>query len=286
MKVSDQKIRELVNSAVATASSYNNSASLKTILSLLDLTTLNTTDTQTKIVSLCNKVNSFSNHFPDLPNVAAICVYPAFIETARKNLAVNNVKIASVAGGFPSSQTFLAVKLAEVSQALESGAEEIDIVMSLGVFLDNNFSSVLNELKEVKRLVKKNHLKVILETGALSSYNDVYLASMLAMEAGADFIKTSTGKQKPAASLEAVAIMCSAIHDFYLSSGKKVGIKPAGGISTVVDALPYLSLVAAVLGEDWLNPGLFRFGASRLANDLISKLIEFEKGEKEEITYF
>lgn len=284
--LSRQFINRLTESAVASIGSYTNPGGYKTIFSLLDLTSLNTTDTEIEIRSLCEKVNQLTDRFPETPNVAAICVYPSLVRTVREVLVAPKVKIASVAGGFPSSQTFLKIKLAEIELAIESGAEEIDVVISLGKFLESNYAFVEEELKEIKRVVKNNHLKVILETGALSSYDEIYTASMLAMEAGADFIKTSTGKLQPAATIEAVGIMCTAIQDFYSATGKRVGIKPAGGISGTSDALPYLALVSDTLGNDWINPVLFRFGASRLANRLLSEIELFLTGKKEEISYF
>ena len=283
---SRQQVSGLKESAKSLAENHNHQEGLKTILGLLDLTSLNTTDNITSIGSLCTKVNRFPEHFPGLPNVAAICVYPNFVETVKDLLTVSDVKIASVAGGFPSSQTYFQIKRSEIGIALDKGADEIDIVFPLGLFIENDIDAVLNELREMKEMMGEKHLKVILETGAYSSYNDIYRASMLAMHAGADFIKTSTGKQQPAATLEAVGIMCTAINDYYHASGKKVGIKPAGGISTTQDALPYYSMVFEVLGPDWLKPALFRIGASRLANDLLAHIQYHVTGSREEIGYF
>lgn len=285
-KTSDRFVKQLVDSAISSAGSFNHPDGLKTIFSLLDLTTLNTTDTEKKIRSLCENVNQFPRRFPELPNVAAICVYPALVSCVRDVLAVPNVKIASVAGGFPSSQTFLKIKLAEIELAIENGAEEIDVVISVGKFLESNVPAVEKELKEIRRVVQKYPLKVILETGALSSHDNIYRASMLAMESGADFIKTSTGKFQPAATIEAVGVMCTAISDYYSATGKRVGIKPAGGISSSSEALPFLAIVANSLGTEWITPSLFRFGASRLANHLLSDIESLRTGKKIEITFF
>jgi deoxyribose-phosphate aldolase len=285
-RISDRFIRSLGKSAVSAAGSYNDMDGLKTIFSLLDLTTLDTTDADKKIRSLCEKVNHLTHRFPEIPNVAAICVYPSLVQTVREVLAVPDVRIASVAGGFPSSQTFLKIKLAEIEMAIASGAEEIDVVIPVGKFLESNLPAVEKELKEIRRVVEKKCLKIILETGALSSPDNIYRASMLAMESGADFIKTSTGKLKPAATVEAVAVMCMAIGDYFAATGKRVGIKPAGGISASSESLPFLAIVLNTLGKDWITPSLFRFGASRLANHLLSDIESFRTGKKEEISFF
>jgi deoxyribose-phosphate aldolase len=286
MNLSPQQIADMVASAVSGADAFQNPEGIKTIFSLLDITSLNTTDTSAKMVSLCEKINDLSDCFPGFPNVAAVCVYPVFIADVKKNLSVPRVKIASVAGGFPSSQTYLKIKLQEAATALNKGADEIDIVLSLGLFFEGKHDALKNEIREIKKMLGNRHLKVILETGVLLTPNEIYSSSMLAMEAGADFIKTSTGKLQPAASLEAVAVMCTAINDFYQSSGKKVGIKPAGGISTTFDASGYLNLVSSILGKDWLSPDLFRFGASRLANDLLTTYQSLETGKTNPINYF
>ena len=263
-----------------------NAETLKIILSLIDLTSLKTDDTKEKIVKMCEKVNDLSNVFPNLPNVAAICVYPSLIETVKKSLANPNIKIASVSAGFPSSQTFLDIKIAETKMAISKGANEIDIVISVGDFLSGNFQKVFDEIKEIKAVTTHNHLKVILETGALVNSKNIYEASILAMEAGADFIKTSTGKLNPAASLPAVYIMSLAIGEFYKKTAKKIGIKPAGGISNSNQAIEYFLIINEILGKDWINPELFRFGASSLANNLISNILEMETGNSSFEKYF
>lgn len=258
---------------------------LKKVFNLIDLTSLNTTDYDDKIISMVEKVNHFNKHYPDCPNVAAICVYPNFVKTLKQNLTAKEVKIAAVSAGFPSSQTFLAVKLAETSLAVEKGADDIDIVMSVGKFINKEYQDVANEISLIKSACGEAHLKVILETGALPNEEAIYNASMLSMEAGADFVKTSTGKQEPAATYEAVYAMVNAIKDYYQKTGKMVGIKPAGGIVTVKQSLVYYSIVKNILGEKWLNNHYFRIGASRLANNLLTRMNEL-KGIKEEVKYF
>ena len=249
-----------------------NPTNARRILGLLDYTSLNVTDSKSTIQNICEKVNNYSYAFPDLPYFAAICVYPRFVSLLKDSLDAPSVKIASVAGGFPSSQTATAVKLAEVKQALEEGADEIDIVMPLGEFLEGNRKYINDEISSIKSIMGDRYLKVIIESGVLSDPELIYDASILAMESGADFIKTSTGKEKVSASLEAVYVMCSAIKNFYHASGKMIGIKPAGGIATAEDAVSYYSLVEMVLGKEWLLPETFRIGASRLANNLLSEV--------------
>jgi len=247
---------------------------LKTIYGLIDLTSLNTTDNEEIIKDLCRNVNQFPSVYPDIPNVAAICVFPSLVLTVRQTLSDKKVKIASVAGGFPSSQTFLEIKTLEAKLAVDAGADEIDMVMSSGIFLSGDYETISQEIKEIKRIICDVKLKVILETGALPDLNLIRIASWLAMEAGADFIKTSTGKLNPAATLEATYVMAQAIHKYYLKTGKQTGIKPAGGIATAEQAMDYFSLVKTILGDNWLNPALFRIGASRLANDLLAKILD------------
>lgn len=253
---------------------------LKKLFGSIDLTSLNTEDTDAKIQAMVEKVNQFAASYPDMPNVAAICVYPSKVPVVKANLKAKNVQIASVGGGFPSSQTFIEVKAAECRAAVEAGADEVDIVISVGTFLEDNYDKMKQEITTQKESIGNKHLKVILETGALASLEAIYKASMLAMEAGADFIKTSTGKQEPAATIEAAYAMCTAIKDFHVQTGKKIGFKPAGGISQPEDALAYFAIVKEVLGDEWLTPSLFRIGASRLANRLLSAVIN------EQVTYF
>lgn len=242
------------------------------LLSLLDLTTLNGTDHAAIISKLCIKATSFTNQHPDCPNVAAVCVYPPFVSQAKKLLANSGVAVASVAGAFPSGQSPIAVKVAEVAYCVEQGADEIDMVISRGTFLEGNFDEVSSEITAIKTACKHAHLKVILETGELQSVANIRKASELAILAGGDFIKTSTGKINPAATLEAMLIMCDTIKEYYEATGMKIGIKPAGGIADTKTALSYYAIVHAILGNDWLNPGLFRIGASRLADDLLTHI--------------
>jgi deoxyribose-phosphate aldolase len=247
----------------------------KTILSCIDLTSLGTADTEEGIAAFVQKVNAFGENYPELPNVAAICVYPSMVKTVRDCLT-ENVEIASVAAGFPHSQTFMEIKIAETALAILDGATEIDIVLSVGKLLEKKYQEIVEEIQEIKESCKNVHLKVILESGALK-LKEIETASILSMESGADFIKTSTGKQQPAATTTAAYVMCRMIKEYNEKSGRKVGFKAAGGISTTEEALDYYCIVEAVLGEEWLNKGLFRFGASRLANDVLSKILNEEK---------
>jgi deoxyribose-phosphate aldolase len=249
-------------------------------LSMIDLTSLNTTDTVSKIVKMTEKVNRFKLEFPGRPQVAAICVYPNFASVVKEHLKDKEVKIAVVAGVFPSSQSFTSIKVAECEMAAVQGADEVDIVLSLGKFLEGDLDGAGNEIAQIKGAIGNAHLKVILESGSIGDVQKIYNASMLAMEHGADFIKTSTGKTEPAATLEAAVAMCTAITDFHKKSGKKIGFKPAGGIVTPEDAVLYYSIVQTILGDQWLNSMLFRIGASRLANNLLAKL------EDHEVNYF
>ena len=259
----------------------NNTEEVKKFLfNCIDLTTLNSTDSDESVMRFTEKVNEFDNAFPDLKNVAAICVYPNFAAIVKNTLQVDGVNIACVSAGFPSSQTFIEVKIAETSLAVADGADEIDIVLSVGKFLSGDYETMCDEIEELKEVCKESHLKVILETGALKNASNIKKASLLSMYAGADFIKTSTGKQQPAATPEAAYVMCEAIRDYYEKTGRKVGFKPAGGINTVNDAIVYYTIVKEVLGEEWLTNKLFRLGTSRLANLLLSDI----KGE--EIKFF
>jgi len=267
----DLRTREILDNSL---NKYKNRKYLEKALSCIDLTSLNPEDNSALARRFCGSVNNFSAQFPGLPNVAALCVYPTILEDVKKNLSAPGVKLAVVGAGFPSSQTFLSVKLAECKLLASKGADKIDIVISLGRFLGGDFQYVADEIALIKEAISGVHLKVILETGKLVSSENIRTASLLAMESGADFIKTSTGKESPAASPEAVYVMARAIRDFYAASGKMVGIKPAGGIVSPDDALTYLTLVMEILGDDWCNPGMFRIGASRLANNLLSEILQ------------
>ena len=245
----------------------------------IDLTSLNSIDNVTNIRSMVAKVNTFTDRFPDMPSVAAICVYPNFSGIVREALKVP-INVAAVSAGFPSSQTFIEIKVAETALAVHDGASEIDVVISVGNFLNGQYEDVFEELSELKAACRDAHMKVILETGALKHAAEIKKASLLAMEAGADFIKTSTGKMNPAATPEAAYVMCNAISEYHKKTGRKVGFKAAGGIVTSADAVNYYTIVKEILGEEWLKNGLFRLGASRLANNLLTSIYE------EEITYF
>lgn len=251
----------------------NNTKEVKKFLfHCIDLTTLKCTDSEPSVMQFTQRVNDFVDKYPDLDNVAAICVYPNMAEIVNDTLEADNVNIACVSGGFPSSQTFIEVKVAETSLALHAGADEIDIVISVGKFLSGDYEGMCDEIEELKDVCGEKHLKVILETGALATAENIKKASILSMYSGADFIKTSTGKEKPAAMPEAAYVMCQAIKEYFLETGRKVGFKPAGGINTVEDALTYYTIVKEVLGKEWLNNELFRLGTSRLANLLLSDI--------------
>jgi deoxyribose-phosphate aldolase len=243
----------------------------ETILSCIDLTSLGTTDTEEGIAAFTSKVNDFGDNYPELPNVAAICVYPSMVKTVRDTLT-EGVEIASVAAGFPHSQTFVEVKIAETSLAVIDGASEIDIVLSVGKLLEKKYEEIVEEIQEIKSACREAHLKVILESGALS-IEDLRIASILSMESGADFIKTSTGKQQPAATTTAAYVMCQMIKEYHEKTGRKVGFKAAGGISTTEEALDYYCIVESILGEEWLQKDFFRFGASRLGNNIVSDIL-------------
>jgi deoxyribose-phosphate aldolase len=251
---------------------------LMSILNLIDLTSLNTQDNKSSILHLTGKVNSFQGRFENIPNVAAICVYPNFVSVVKEKLTAKNVRIAAVAASFPTSQTFRAIKVAECKMAVDAGADEIDIVIPIGAFLGNDYALVADEILEIKETIGTRTLKVIVESGLLGNYEAVLSASMIAMDAGADFIKTSTGKVPVSATPEAAYIMCHAISDFYAETGIRVGFKAAGGIATIDDALTYYRIVSHTLGEEWLNNKFFRIGASRLANNILSGIA----GEKHE----
>lgn len=257
------------------AAENNNSQVWAQCLNQIDLTTLNGEDTVAKVEAMANKVSDFPKHFPTLKNVAAMCVYPALADVARTNLP-KGIHVACVSAGFPASQTFIEVKVAETALAIKAGADEIDIVISIGKFLEGRYQEVFDEISELKAVCGEHHLKVILETGALTTAENIWKASILAMAAGADFIKTSTGKIKVNATPEATYIMCSAIKAWKEHTGTKVGYKPAGGISTTDEAVQHYTIVKELLGSDWLNNQSFRFGASRLANNLLTSIVGSE----------
>ncbi len=277
----DEDIKEQIANLIEKKVQDNNTEEVKKLLfNCIDLTTLNNTDSDESVMRFTEKVNKFDEEFAELNNVAAICVYPNFAQVVKDTLEIENVKIACVSAGFPSSQTFIEVKIAETAMAIMEGADEIDIVISVGKFLSGDYETMCEEIQELKEACKDKHLKVILETGALGNASNIKKASLLSMYAGADFIKTSTGKQQPAATPEAALVMCQAIKEYYDLTGNKIGFKPAGGINDVNDALIYYTIVKEILGEEWLNNNLFRLGTSRLANILLSEI----KGE--EIKFF
>ena len=253
----------------------NNVEVYKTLFNTIDLTTLKATDSPQSVADFTERVNAFEEEYPMLPNVAAICVYPNFAQVVRTVLDVSKVDIACVSGGFPSSQTFPEIKVAETALALESGADEIDIVLNVGLFLDGDYEGVCDEIIEQKACCERAdaRLKVILETGALKTAKNIKAASVLALYSGADFLKTSTGKEYPGASLEAAYVMCQCIKEYYEKTGNRVGFKAAGGVATTEDAVKYYTLVKEVLGEEWLTNEYFRLGASRVANHILSDIL-------------
>lgn len=252
----------------------------KFLMGSIELTTLKTTDSNESVLRFTMRVNEFDNDYPQLPHVATICVYPRFAEVVSQNLQVEGVEVACVSGSFPSSQALIEVKVAETALAIKDGATEIDIVMSVGAFLSEDYETVCDEISELKEVCGEHKLKVILETGLLPSASAIKKASLLAMYSGADYIKTSTGKEQPAATPEAAYVMCQAIREYYDKTGIQVGFKPAGGINTVHDALIYYTIAKEVLGEQWLTNQWFRLGTSRLANLLLSEVTG------EEVRYF
>jgi len=245
----------------------------KFLFNCIDLTTLRSVDSPRSVADFTERVNDFDNEHPEMKNVAAICVYPNFAQVVRSVLEVSDVEIACVAGCFPSSQSFIEVKVAETALAVEGGADEIDIVLNLGNFLDGDYEEVCDEIAEQKAACRDARLKVILESGALKTAANIKAASILSMYAGADFLKTSTGKGYPGASLEAAYVMALAIKEYYEKTGTMIGFKAAGGVSTTEDAVKYYTIIKSVLGEKWLTNEYFRLGASRLANNLLSDIL-------------
>jgi len=245
----------------------------KFLMGSVELTTLKTTDSEESVLAFTEKVNKFEDTYPDLPHVATICVYPCFAKIVSQSLEVEGVEVACVSGSFPSSQALIEIKTVETALALKDGATEIDIVMSVGKYLSGDYETLCDEISELKAICGDKKMKVILETGLLPSASDIKKASLLAMYAGADYIKTSTGKEKPAATPEAAYVMCQAIKEYYDKTGIQIGFKPAGGLNTVHDALVYYTIVKEVLGEKWLTNQWLRLGTSRLANLLLSEVV-------------
>ncbi|MCD7938441.1 MAG: deoxyribose-phosphate aldolase [Tannerellaceae bacterium] len=271
----EESIKEKVGNILdARAEGNYTTENLKLIHSALDFTSLSAMDTRDQIWKMVDKVNDFEGTRPDIPNVAAICVYPLFVETVKQALTAQEVKIACVAGGFPASQTFPEVKIAETGLAISSGAEEIDIVMNLGFLQEENYRELVEEIQEIKSVIGESKLKVILETGALQSVELIRKASILALYSGADFIKTSTGKEFTGATPEAVYTMCQVIRQYHISTGNKAGIKISGGVRTPKEAIQYMTIVKEVLGEEWLTNDLFRIGASSLRDALLDEIGE------------
>jgi len=261
-------------------------SALSLALSMIDLTTLEGMDTPGKVRQLCYKARYLHNTLENLPSVAAVCVYPALVRVAKEALAGSNIKVASVATGFPSGQTDFDSRLEEIRFAISEGADEVDMVISRGKFLAGDFQTVFNEVAQAKKICGKVHLKVILETSELGALDNIRRASEIAMAAGADFIKTSTGKAKCGATQHATLVMLESIRDFYLKTNNKVGMKPAGGISEAKTAIRYLVMVKETLGKEWLTPNLFRFGASSLANDILMQIKKQKSGMYQSADYF
>lgn len=259
---------------------------LKLAMSMIDLTTLEARDTPGKVKQLCTKAMFPHSSVSGIPSVAAVCVYPNLVRVAKEALKNSRVKVAAVATAFPSGMSSRKVKIDETKWAVNEGADEIDMVISRGHFLAGEYNYVYDEIAAVKEACGDAHLKVILETGELSTLDNVRRASDIAMHAGADFIKTSTGKIQPAATLPVTLVMLEAIRDFYYATGKKIGMKPAGGISTSKIAIQYLVVLRETLGNDWLNADMFRFGASALANDILMQILKEQTGIYQSIDYF
>ena len=274
LHLNDEKVSSTVREIIAqNREKYNTPEVLHTLLSTVELTTLTVTDSQESVFNFTESVNRWSDQHPDLPPLATICVYPNFAATVSQNLQADNVKVACVSGGFPASQTFLEVKTVETALALADGADEIDMVLSVGAFLSGDYETCADEIAELKSVCGDHPLKVILETGELKTAALIKKASILSMYAGADFIKTSTGKVAVAATPEAALVMCSAILEYKEQTGRLVGFKAAGGIKTVDEAIDFYTIVAETLGEDYIKQGLFRIGTSRLANLLASAIV-------------
>jgi len=268
----DNEVTEKVNEIIAKKYNENNNREVyKKIYSCIDLTSLNSTDTKESIWKMTEKVNTLEGEYNDIPSVAAICVYPNMVEIVKETLTAD-VKIASVSGGFPSSQTFPEVKVAETALAISSGAEEIDIVLNLGLFFEENYQELAEEIAEIKAVCRNASLKVILETGALKTAENIKKASILAIYSGADFIKTSTGKGYEGATPEATYVMCSAIKEYESKNKAKAGFKASGGISSIEDAVKIYTIAKEVLGEEYMNSNYFRIGTSRLAEALFEAI--------------
>lgn len=276
-ELNDDEVREAVRKIIAEKVPQNDTPEVKKFLmGSVELTTLKTTDSEESVMAFTERVNQFDEQYPELPHVATICVYPCFAKTVADTLEIDGVEIACVSGSFPSSQALIEVKVAETALAVKDGATEIDIVLSVGKFLSGNYEEVADEIAELKSVCGDKKMKVILETGCLKTASNIKKASILSMYAGADYIKTSTGKLEPAATPEAAYVMCQAIKEYYEKTGIQIGFKPAGGLNTVMDAITMYTIVKEVLGEQWLTNQWFRMGTSRLANLLLSEVTGVE----------
>ena len=282
VELDDAAVKAAVRDIIANKVSENDTLEVKKFLfGSIELTTLKTEDSDTSVMAFTERVNAFDNEYPDMPHVATICVYPCFAEIVKDTLEVEGVEIACVSGSFPSSQARIEVKVAETSLAVKDGATEIDIVMPAGKFLSGDYEGMCEDICELKNACGKDvAMKVILETGDIKTASNIKKASILSMYAGADYIKTSTGKEKISATPEAAYVMCQAIKEYYDETGIQIGFKPAGGINTVMDAITYYTIVKEVLGEKWLTNKWFRLGTSRLANLLLSEI------QGEEVKFF
>ena len=269
----DAQVQQAVKTIIAEKTLANDTPEVKKFLfGSIELTTLSTTDSDTSVMAFVDRVNRFDSAYPQLPHVAAVCVYSCFAEVASETLEVEGVEVTCVSGSFPSSQAVIEVKVAETALALRDGATEIDLVMPVGKFLSGNYEELCDDIAELKQVCGDKAMKVILETGDLKTASNIKKASLLAMYAGADYIKTSTGKEKISATPEAAYVMCQAIKEYYEKTGIQIGFKPAGGINTVMDAIIYYTIVKEVLGEKWLTNKWLRLGTSRLANLLLSEI--------------
>ena len=282
VELDDAAVKAAVRDIIANKVSENDTLEVKKFLfGSIELTTLKTEDSDTSVMAFTERVNAFDNEYPDMPHVATICVYPCYAEIVKDTLEVEGVEIACVSGSFPSSQARIEVKVAETSLAVKDGATEIDIVMPVGKFLSGDYEGMCEDISELKNACGKDvAMKVILETGDIKTASNIKKASILSMYAGADYIKTSTGKEKISATPEAAYVMCQAIKEYYDETGIQIGFKPAGGINTVMDAITYYTIVKEVLGEKWLTNKWFRLGTSRLANLLLSEI------QGEEVKFF
>lgn len=281
LELDDEQVARQVRTLLDEHLEENNTKEVKQfLLNSVELTTLKTTDSEDSVMHFVEKVNEFDDKYPELGHVATVCVYPCFAKICYETLENENVEIACVSGSFPSSQTFIEVKVAETALALKDGATEIDIVMPVGKFLVGDYEGVADDIAELKAVCGDKKMKVILETGCLRTASNIKKASILAMYAGADYIKTSTGKLEPAATPEAAFVMCQAIKEYFDETGIQIGFKPAGGMKTVTDALTYYTIVKEVLGEKWLTNQWLRLGTSSLANKLLSEI------EGKEIKFF